>query len=90
VNTADASFNALAFRGRPILASPKTPTGYFWWLRPGMDGVCIKTLSGVSFDFKPFKSATTQETHVSELQWKGQFVIVNRLYGNNKLTGITD
>ena len=90
VNTADASFNALAFHQLPVMASPKTPTGYAWFLRVGNDGVSIRNLSGVSFEWKPFKMGSNQETAVSELQWKGQFLIRNRLYGCNKLTSITD
>jgi hypothetical protein len=88
--TADASFNALAFHQIPFLVSPKTPSGVLYFLRPGRDGVSIVNLSGISFEFKPFKQGSNQETHVSELQWKGQFVIKNRLYGNNRLISITD
>ena len=90
VSVADGSFGALAFRTVPVLASPKTPSGYMWFLRPGDDGVCIKNLSGISFEFAPFKSGSNQETHVSELQWKGQFIIKNRRYGCNKLDTISD
>ncbi|TFG64698.1 MAG: phage major capsid protein [Gemmatimonadales bacterium] len=90
VSTADASFQSLAFRTVPVMASPKTPGGWMWFLRTGKGGVNIKTLSGISFQFQPFKAASNQEAHVSELQWKGQLCIENRRYGNNKLTGITD
>jgi hypothetical protein len=90
VGTADASFNALSFHQIPVLASPKTPSGYLYMVRAGRDGVSIVNLSGIAFEFKPFKSGSNQETHVSELQWKGQFVIKNRLYGCNKLTTISD
>ncbi len=90
VGIADASFGALAFRTKPVVASPKTASGRMYYLRPGRDGIQIVTLSGISFKFAPFKSSSNQETHVSELQWKGQLIIKNRQYGNNKLTGITD
>ena len=90
VSVADASFAAMAFRTIPVLMSPKTATGRMYFLRPGRDGIYIKTLSNISFNFQPFKSASQQETHVSELQWKGQLCIANRRYGQNKLTGITD
>lgn len=90
VTTADGSFQALSFRTVPVMASPNTPSGYMWFLRTGKGGVNIVTLSGKSFQFQPFKTASNQEVHVSELQWKGQLVIGNRRYGCNKLDGITD
>jgi len=89
VNTADASFQALAFRGTPVVASPNTPSGYLWMLRVGDDGVKVVILDGFDFDFAPFKDGSNQETHVSELQLKAQLVIKNRKFGSNKLTGIT-
>jgi hypothetical protein len=89
VNTADASFESLAFRKTPVMASPNTPDGYMWMLRIGDDGVQVKMLDGFDFHFAPFKDGSNQETHVSELQWKGQLIIQNRQYGSNKLTGIS-
>ncbi len=86
----DPTFQSLAFRTKPVLASSKTPSGHVYFLRPGSDGVQIVNLSGTSFVFAPFKPGAAQETHVSELQWKGQFVLINRGYGQNKLTGTTD
>jgi len=89
VKTADASFGALAFRTCPVVASPNTPSGWMWFLRVGDDGVQVKVLDGFDFNFAPFKMGSTQETYVSELQWKGQLIIHNRQYGSNKITGIT-
>jgi hypothetical protein len=89
VRVADASFGALAFRTTPVVASPKAPGGYMWFLRAGADGIQMVMLDGFDFNFAPFKDGSNQETHVSELQWKGQLVIKNRQYGNNKITGIT-
>ncbi len=89
VNVADASFGALAFRGTPVVASPNTPGGRMWFMRVGEDGLKVCVLDGFDFNFAPFKDGSNQETHVSELQWKGQFVIRNRQYGSNKITGIT-
>ena len=89
VNVADGSFGALAFRTTPVVASPNTPTGYMWMLRVGPDGVYVKILDGFDFNFAPFKDGSNQETHVSELQWKGQLCIANRQYGSNKMTSIT-
>jgi len=89
VSVADGSFEALAFRKVPLLASPKTPSGYMWFLNAGSRGIQIITLSGKSFRFMPFKMSSTQEVALSELQWKGQLCIKNRLYGNNKLTTIS-
>jgi hypothetical protein len=89
VNVADGSFGALAFRTTPVVASPNAPSGYMWMLRVGEDGVMVKILDGFDFNFAPFKDGSNQETHVSELQWKGQVCIANRQYGCNKLTTIT-
>ena len=89
VNVADASFGALAFRGTPVMASPNTPSGYMNMWRVGEDGIKICILDGFDFNFAPFKDGSNQETHVSELQWKGQLVIRNRQYGSNKITGFT-
>ena len=89
VNVADASFGSLAFRTTPVVASPNTPTGLLWMLRVGEDGVGVRILDGFDFNYAPFKDGSNQETHVSELQWKGQLVIMNRQYGSNKMTGIT-
>ncbi len=89
VNVADASFQSLAFRTVPVLASPNTPGGFMWFVRVGKDGVEVKFLEGFSFHFADFKSSTNQETHVSELQIKAQQMIHNRRFGNNKMTGIT-
>ncbi len=89
VNVADASFGALAFRTTPVVMSPNTPAGYANFMRVGSDGVEVKILAGFDFNFAPFKDGSNQETHVSELQWKGQFVVHNRKFGSNKITGIT-
>ncbi len=89
VSVADGSFGALAFRTVPVVASPNAPSGYMWMLKVGSDGVYVKVLDGFDFNFAPFKDGSNQETHVSELQWKGQLVIRNRKFGSNKLTGIT-
>jgi hypothetical protein len=89
VSVADGSFGALAFRTTPVVASPNTPSGYMWMLRVGEDGVFVKVLDGFDFNFAPFKDGSTQETHVSELQWKGQLCIANRKYGSNKMISIT-
>jgi hypothetical protein len=89
VNTADASFQALAFRKRPVIADPKVTAGYMYFLRVGSDGVQARILSPFDFKFAPFKPAAAQEAFISELQWKGQVVVYDRRC-NNKLTGITD
>jgi len=89
VNVADASFEALAFRKTPVMASPNTPAGYMNMLRIGDDGIQVKVLEGFDFNFAPFKSGSNQETHVSELQLKCQVITNNRKIGSNKLTGIT-
>ena len=85
VPVADGSFGALAFRTTPVVASPNTPSGYMWMLRVGDDGMQIVTLDGFDFHFAPFKPGASQETHVSELQWKGNQTINNRQYGCNKM-----
>jgi hypothetical protein len=89
VAVADASFGAMAFRTTPVVASPNTPAGYANFIRIGDDGFQVKVLAGFDFNFAPFKAGSNQETHVSELQWKGQAIINNRTIGCNKLTGIT-
>ena len=90
VRTADGSFQALAFRGTPVMADPKCASGAWYWLNVGPRGMEVIILNPHDFRFAPFKPAASQETFVSELQWKGQLIIHNRRYGCNKLTGITD
>jgi hypothetical protein len=89
VPVADGSFGALAFRTTPVVASPNTPSGYMWMLRVGDDGVQVVILDGFDLNYAPFKPGANQETHVSELQWKGNQTINNRQYGCNKMHTIT-
>lgn len=90
VRVADASFGALAFRTTAVLADPKVTAGYLYMLLIGDGGLQVTYLNGFDFNFAPFKDGSNQETHVSELQWKGQATLANRKFGCNKMTGITD
>ena len=88
--SADASFQALAFRQTPVVADPKVTDGDLFWFRVGDDGVQMICLNPFSFKFAPFKPSSNQEVFVSELQFKANTFIHNRRYGSNRLSGITD
>jgi hypothetical protein len=90
VRVADGSFGALAFRTVPVLADPNCASGHFYFLRIGPDGLEVITLAPHNFRWAPFKPGANQETHVSELQWKGNLCLHNRQYGCNKMTTISD
>jgi hypothetical protein len=90
VRVADGSFGALAFRTVPVLAEPNCASGHFYFLRIGPDGLEVVCLAPHNFRWAPFKPGSNQETHVSELQWKGNLVLHNRQYGCNKMTTISD
>ena len=90
VAVADGSFKALAFRTVPVMADPKTASGYLYMVRAGEGGVRMIALSGADFEFDDFKMAGEQSVAVSELEATMQLVIENRAHGSNKLTGITD
>jgi hypothetical protein len=90
VRVADGSFGALAFRTVPVLAEPNCASGHFYFLNVGQRGIEVITLNPHDFRFAPFKPGANQETHVSELQWKGNLVLHNRQYGCNKMHTISD
>jgi len=90
VAVADGSFQGLAFRTVPVMADPKCTAGRMYFLRIGNDGIQARILSPFDFRFAPFKPAANQEAFVSELQWKGQVIINNRVHGSNKMISITD
>ena len=90
INVADGSFQALAFRTRPVLGDPTVASGLLYMLRPGDDGICVIAMDGADFEFDEMKLAGEQGVAVSELEFTGQLVIKNRLYGNNKMSGIAD
>jgi hypothetical protein len=90
VRVADGSFGALAFRTVPVLAEPNCQSGEFYFLNIGKRGLEVITLNPHDFRFAPFKPGSNQETHVSELQWKGNVVLHNRQYGCNKMDTISD
>lgn len=86
----DAGFTSLAFRTVPVLADPKAIANSIFMLRLGQRDLSMRVLSPFNFRFAPFKPGSNQESFVSELQWKGNTLLRNRRYGNNKMTSITD
>lgn len=92
VNVADGSFQALAFKGKPVLADPDCASGAAYFISlDSDDGVYFKTLSGANFEWDPegFKRSSNQTVMVRVLETTGQLCIGNRRR-SNKLTGITD
>ena len=85
-----ASFSALAFKGKPVLADPNCASGLWYMLRPGEDGIVFKALEGADFDFNEFKPSSNQTVMVRPLRLTAGLCLKNRRYGNNKLTSITD
>jgi hypothetical protein len=91
VNTADGSFAALAFKGKPVLADAKCASGYMYMIRcTDGNGIKFRVLEGADFAFGEWKASSNQNVQVRPLEVTAALTIGNRRYGNNKLTGITD
>lgn len=92
VSVADGSFQALAFKGKPVLADPDCASGFMYMISlDPEDGVRFITLSGANFewDTEGFKRSSNQNVMVRAIETTGQLAIGNRRR-SNKLTGITD
>ena len=87
--TGDSTFDALAFKQRPVFASPKITAGSFYMLHIGPRGLQFIVLRGADNVWKPFKEHTNQEVRTAELQWKGQLCVKDRRL-SNKVEGFTD
>lgn len=91
VRVADGSFNALAFKGKPVLADPKCASGYLYMVRVSdNNGIKFRVLEGADFSFGDWKPSSNQNVMVRPLEVTCALTIGNRRYGNNKLTSITD
>ncbi len=91
VSVADASFGALAFHGTPLLPDRKCNSGYMYAVSAGsQEGIRLEVLSGADFNFGEWKPSSNQNAMVRPLELTCQMVIGNRVYGNNKMSGITD
>lgn len=89
VQTADGSFQSLAFRTVPVIADPKCASGALYHLHVGGNaGINFKTLSGANFTFGEWKPSSNQNAMVRPLKVTGQLCIGDRRL-SNKLTGIT-
>jgi phage tail protein X len=88
--SADGSFITLGFKGKPVLADPKTASGRVYFLKVGgNDGISLKILEGTDFAFGEWKPSSNQNVMVRPLEVTCALINGN-LRRSNKLTGTTD